>query len=224
MLLVVLPLAFGYIVLMRYQSSVGNELGEEDIESLAYTDPLGEEGSRCGGPDRLPCGAGLACMGATSSSVYGVCEVPESVSTSTLRNLMQIGQSCVSDEVRCAPGLYCQQKMNTALCEKIDATAPHVASIKLEGAQPQSGKYLVQAGRAIQVVVQTVNASEAQIELLPSVGVTEIGTPTPLQKGQGGLYTSQFVMPAGREAELRVTVWSTNRDRSTLSLQVASQE
>jgi hypothetical protein len=137
----------------------------------------------------------------------------------------QVGDVCTSGTM-CSAGLFCSGvKSGSGSCKEIAADAPHILSIKLEGAQPTQAWYRAKPGTEIQLTVQASNAASASAVLdnLSGARAASAGIDQ-LTKSPGGVYTGGFTVTAGMSASLEVTVVAANGDESSLAVKVASTE
>lgn len=200
------PLLLGYVVLMK-SASIDNGM-------LAADEPLGEKGSRCGGPEHLPCRPGLSCSaesGATGKCVEAS-EAPPAYP--------QLGGDCrTSDDPSCAPGLVCDVATgDSGTCKPADAASPHVSSVRLEGVQPKGGSYVGEPGAQALAHIQTINAKTVTVRLKAEGQDSVLLDVAP---AEGGIWTAAFDVP-NASADLIVTaIADDGKDRSSLVLHIA---
>lgn len=169
---------------------------------MSTTTSLGERGSVCGGPERLPCGAGLICAHEINSDApAGICEPAPEAATSTdsvsqsKNGLSASGESCAVYSTLghvCEPALVCNEGVpGLPVCGEATTSSPRILSVKLDGAQLNEGVYRVIVGTKTTVTIQAVNAKSVQ----SNFGNLNEGQ-TLFKQGKGGLYTQDLVFPA----------------------------
>jgi hypothetical protein len=214
--LVSLPVFIGYLALSGKIPSMVQTENETPFTST--TTQLGELGSQCGGPARLPCKPGLTCSADPKvDNSTGVCEEakPESPGQP------QAGMSCA--EMPCANGLYCRKTTQT--CATIDETAPHVVSVTVASSQLVEGVYEVPVDTATKITVQTVNAEKVTMMLNPDEGFGTAGISqwlTSPKREKGGAYTAALTFRHEFKGSIEIVVTSKTGDSSTLLVPIAS--
>lgn len=234
--IVSLPIVFSFLVLNgTIPSSLTqipttpsvNTASSGHLGVSTSTGGLGELGSQCGGAARLPCKPGLSCSTEPDPLDHmGTCVTATSTKsvTNTTSNptYQQVGESCNWPEEVCASGLYCKHGPLTtgSACASMDANAPHVSSLKVEGASFEQSIYRIPSSKVAQVSFQVVNGDTVVVKLIPSDG----GTVTTPKQDKGGNYTAQLTLQKGYEGKLELTVYSKAKDSSVVSIDVASSD
>jgi hypothetical protein len=229
-LLIALPVVLGYVALVKYTSVVGQP-GLEQERAAAYNEPLGELGSRCGGPDRLPCRPGLACS-TTDVKQIGKCE--KSPVTGQKAAAAQLNESCGGVQAPfCVPGLYCKNSAAAGsefkgTCKNFDATAPFISTVKIDGLQPDlGGGYRGKAESQAVINVQAVNASSVSMVLEAKEGSGAAAAASPIgavKAAGGGKYSAVLTVKGGLNAEIVITAVSKNNETSQVKIPVAAAE
>lgn len=179
---------------------------------------LGELGSACGGPQRLPCKPGLACSATGGAS--GTCV--KDVSQPSL-NFQQYGEACGTNLPPCSAGLFCR-KPNAGqawICDKLTDQAPYIVSIQPEGAQTDAGWYRAAAGSTVHVLVQAVNATHAVLSLIPK-GTQTVQILGDMKPEGGGRYSLDLTIPANLQADLMATVNDGQGQTAALTINLAA--
>ena len=113
----VLAFSFGFYIAMKLAPLTD---ATNDSNNTQMVGELGEEGSMCGGPQRLPCNPGLVCDATNGEAKTGRC-VKDMRAMSPLG---EVGQSCGGD-VGCSPGLMCVSTEGGSFCMPVaTGTAP----------------------------------------------------------------------------------------------------
>jgi hypothetical protein len=230
-LIILVPVYLGYITFMSIRTTPNamtpGSSADKQVPST-YNEPLGEAGSHCGGPSHLPCRPGLKCSNDPMKvESLGVCQAASATTTSA-SGYVQLGGVCASEgsEGFCATGLFCHGVDELSTCEKMDATAPHVASLKFDGLQPVGGGYQGTAGTDVTIRVQAVNADTAIAWILRPDGPVTDGAITndlgELKKDSGGQFQlPMFALDQAHVGRLAVKVVAKNGDSSVLVVGVA---
>jgi hypothetical protein len=220
--LMVFPFVLGYFAVVAYRSDI---LSAIDKGLPADTGLLGELGSRCGGPDRLPCRPGLECSELADPAAYGRCIRPAWAGA----RIGQLNDACGEDLPDCAAGLFCKNPSGAeakGTCSTIDtATDPHIVSVKLDGMSPDNGVYHAVDGTNATVRIQALNADRVSVRLKPKEGAA--GTTSTLGevvKAEGGLFTAALEVRKGLDADLVVTARNDKGEFSAVSVAVAANE
>lgn len=187
---------------------------------------LGEFGSTCGGPSRLPCRPGLLCSSGTDFSKTGVCQKDEGTVGRTAQADRQLGEGC--KEGPCAPGLYCDQSASSEqgwVCRTQTGESPNILKAKLEGSEPIPGGYAAASGTKLKVSVQTANADGVTVLFVPNgadLGQVEVG----MEKAPGGGFASKdgFLVADGMSGDFRIRAAATGTGYSVLDLPFATKD
>jgi hypothetical protein len=139
----------------------------EETLSDAPVGALGELGSTCGGPDRLPCRPGLTCSTNTDFSKTGVCQKDEQASSAPGIAFRQLNETCAPPDF-CAPGLFCSGADPSGVCLASDASSPNILKLKIDGAEPVEGGYAAAVGDKLKLQVGTINTEEIEAYFLPT--------------------------------------------------------
>src|SRR3989344_4185590 len=92
LLMFTLPVFLGYVTVLKYE---GEQQMKQGQTADTYNEPLGELGSHCGGPSRLPCRPGLTCNNdQNGKDSVGTCVASSSSSTGSSYLPGQINQAC----------------------------------------------------------------------------------------------------------------------------------
>ncbi len=182
---------------------------------------LGGQGGICGGPQRLPCNAGLTCVHDVNVNAdLGTCEPAPEAATSTVSvpsdkgtGLVGVGQACGAVEQICEPTLVCAK---SGSCAESATSSPRILSVKIEGAQLNDGVYRVIAGSKTLVTVQAVNTKEVSV----AVGKTAIAMK--LKQGKGGVYTGEVTFLDTESGEFILKATGTDASVSGLVMKVAT--
>lgn len=216
-LLIILLLALPKMIsIIEVSRTVGGARpAGQPAEGLPPNEPLGELGSRCGGPLRLPCRPGLQCsVDHGTTSTLGLCERPEGAGEARLG---QLGDACGAGKPYCVSGLYCKGAASAGACTTFAAGAPKIESIKLADAQFSEGWYFAEPDTAVFVTVTAVNAAFVDLRY----GDAPLGK---MEKGQGGTYTANVFVKKGPGGDLIAVVTAKNGDTAALSVKLASTE
>ncbi len=130
---------------------------------------LGQEGSKCSGPERFPCMPGMVCMipedGAWGVD-YGTCVKDEREPARVVGE----GEVCNTVDTVCGAGLKCEipEGQDQGTCEQmIPNTRPFIMSVIPEGMELDEGAYKAEPGTEVNVLVRAVNVDEGEIYLKP---------------------------------------------------------
>lgn len=191
--------------------------------------PLGELDSTCGGPNRLPCRPGLKCSNGIDYAKTGVCEKDLAAAKSGVPVYRQLGEACryafpVSED--CAPGLVClmaNASSTPGTCIQPEKTSPQIIRVKLEGAEPASGQYLVSAKKGLSYTVETLNA-----ETVRALWNPDKGSPgeSKLSRKTGGTFVNPLKgeWKAGVAGTLTIRAFDKAGSFAILDYRLASQE
>lgn len=200
-----------------------------DLGQAAYSEPLGELGSHCGGPERLPCKPGTQCSYAgTDTAQYGVCQ-PAPTAAGAATALSQQDQPC-GDSMFCDVGLYCKKIGSGAAfygtCKTVDSLAPFVVSVAMDGMQPDpNGGYRAAAGTKATVRVQTVNAKVLTMELNVVNARVDATQSLGEVKAEGaGKYSATLNVVKGLSGKILITAESKTGDKSWLTIPISAIE
>ena len=207
------------------KSGVSEEIDEAfPSTSTAQKAPgLGEEGSACGGPMRLPCMPGLQCESSPDEEL-GVCvKAAPSAEPYTVR---KENEACGDAAGRCDVGLVCKMSPGTAngVCIAETGTAPKVLSLKLDGMQQSQGWYIADPGTNVTITVLAVNADSASVYLTPKGTETasERTKLLDLTKQKGGTFVGTFKVPVGLLDDFEVIVRDANGLESGMAVNVSA--
>ncbi|MFH1621393.1 MAG: hypothetical protein ABIB04_04910 [Patescibacteria group bacterium] len=195
----------------------------ESERQAAFSDPLGELRSRCGGPDRLPCKSGLKCSSSSVDEIGRCVNAETNFSVSLVYS--DLGELCGNEASPCAPGAFCKKgdvdKKAWGTCARFDADAPFISSVKIENMQlDMSGVYRGAPGTEAKITVQTVNVASLNFEL-SSGEPSLIGEISGLS---GGMYLTTLSVKKGLSANLVIKATNDAGDTSLVSIPVASAE
>lgn len=151
----------GYLIWQGFEGESEDALPED-------LGPLGELGSKCSGPLRLPCNAGLTCdLGDGQRGVdYGTCVKDDREPA----ELMSEGESCDQITRACGPGLKCEmpEGAEEGTCvQMIPSTRPFIMSVIPEGMKLVRGAYQAEPGTEVTVRVNAVNVMGGDLYLKP---------------------------------------------------------
>ncbi len=185
------------VIEIRREIPMGMPNGAAPSQFIPPNEPLGELGSHCGGPLRLPCRPGLECsVDRGKTEVLGLCVQPQGVS----EDVRQLGEVCDSS-VPCAPQLVCASAENQSICKTAENDTPKITTFTLAGAQFDSGIYSVPAGSTIVVHATITNARTVTLWSRPNAGeLRNLGT---LSKSSNG-YFRNFKLPVGFSGSVEV--------------------
>lgn len=209
------PFVFGFLN-ARHQTA---------IKQAAYNQPLGQEGSGCGGTDRLPCGPGLRCS-TSSIQELGKC-VKDENKIQRAATYSAVGKACDASRELCAPGSYCKRNNDTSAhwgtCSRFDVEAPFISSVRIENMQlDMSGVYRGAVDTKAKITVQAVNASSVSMALeKPNTCLDCFGETQTLS---GGLFVNSFDIKQGLSDNLVIKATGKNGDVSVVIIAVASAE
>lgn len=190
---------------------------------------LGEMNSTCGGPNRLPCRPGLKCSNGSDYAKTGVCEKDESAAKSGSLVYRQLGEACryaFPSSEDCVPGLICRMANASSTageCAKPENTSPQILKVKLEGAEPANGEYLVSAKTGLSYLVETVN-----VDTVRALWSPDKGSPgeTKLLRQAGGTFLNPlkgYWLP-GASGTLTFRAFDKDGSFAILGYQIVSRE
>ncbi|MBU1348906.1 hypothetical protein KJ781_02460 [Patescibacteria group bacterium] len=210
--------------MMRYASEEGGVTITYPDADDQETPGLGEGGSACGGPMRLPCMPGYTCETRQDQDL-GICTKTVEATTSRIRGARE---GCGAVTGRCSDGLVCKLSpgLEAGVCVEATETSPRVLSLKLKGMQQSQGWYLTEPGTEIMMTVQAVNADAV------SAYLTQKGTDTvsarvklvDLTRGNAGVFTGTFTALEGLLADLDIMARSDDGQESGMSVNVGIVE
>ena len=212
------PTIFAYLQLSR-QMDAAQEGTTLPTSTSTGAFKLGELNSQCGGRAGLPCKPGLTCSASSGAQVLGTCQVATSTSEANMLPFVTLGQSC--NAAPCDAGLYCQKGSSGSVCAPMDAQAPHVTSLKVEGASFEQSIYRLASGTSTQVTIQALNTAYVTLRVVPIQSQASVSA---AKQANGGNYTAQLTLERGFRGRLEVTVRSKSGDSSSVSIDVASSD
>jgi hypothetical protein len=196
-------------------------LQEKPAENTT-TNGLGEKGSACGGPMRLPCKPGLSCETEESGGL-GVCVAALPAVES--HRVAALNEACGELTARCGIGSVCRTSPGLAsgVCIEEAAGSPKVLSVRFDGMQQDQGWYRAEPETAATITVQAVNAMSASVYLEPYADATTTRVKLiDLERKEGGTFTGTFKVPLHLNAEMDVIVRDGNGQFSGMSVKVAA--
>lgn len=215
-LLMALPIIIVSVIYLR--SGPGSFPASSTTQSA---NGLGEEGSACGGPMRLPCRPGLSCETAEAGEL-GVCVKAQPAVES--HRVGMLDEACGETSGRCGVGLACKTSPGTTsgVCIGETATSPKVLSVRLDGMQQDQGWYRAEPGTDVKITVQAVNAKSASVYLEPYSTGTARTKLVDLEREEGGTFVGTFKVPSHLNAELDVIVRDDGGSFSGMSVKAAA--
>jgi len=228
-LVVVIALATRFLSVVRVSREIpmGASLVRSRATFVPPNEPLGELGSHCGGPLRLPCRPGLSCsIDHVQSEMLGKCVKREVGASESLEraHVAQVGENCVDETqavslLPCATGLFCMKGRPADVCAVMTAASPKVSRVTLEGAQFDNGTYRAKAGRAIAVHVEVLNETQVQMRMGEPGAEKDAGL---LKKNSDGTYVGTLVIPSGFSGDVQIVVRGNMGDFSVFTTSVAA--
>lgn len=228
-IVLVVPRLF-FIMQVARQSAV-QETQTPGGSNQLPNEPLGKEGSHCGGHYRLPCEPGLSCTHIDNSDTgaLGICVRGDAgTATSTIHVQPLTDPNACGASRGCSVGKYCKADdlQGNGTCAPMDATAPLVASVKITGMSLENGWYRAAPGTSATVTVETMNAVTVDMYLVvPDQSSIPIRAPIgTMKKGKNGEFTGVFNVSKGMSAQLLVIARAKDASSSSASLEVASTQ
>jgi hypothetical protein len=204
-------------------------LSNEGEEPTASGGGLGQEGSRCSGPERLPCMPGMVCEipeNGTWGVDYGVC-VEDDRPPATVVNE---GETCNNVDVVCGMGMKCviSEGQSEGRCEQmVPNTRPFIMSVIPEDMELENGAYRANPGTEIIVRVHAMNVEEGEIYLKPlwvsHSGVMEDEKVGDLMETDTlDEYTASFIVEEDLGASLIAVMRNADGQEASVSINVAA--
>jgi len=200
-----------HVVEVTREIPMGLPRGAAPSQFVPPDEPLGELGSHCGGPLRLPCRSGLSCsVDGQDTQVLGLCVKP----VGGIPIMMQLNEAC-NLSTPCAAGLYCAK--DQGVCKTIVNGFPRVTKLTLEGMQFDAGVYAAEAGKTVTIHVEAENAVTVVARLHQGSGLTQLGS---LKSDGNGSYSATFSVTPGMSGLLEILATDPAKGTATLSAQV----
>lgn len=211
----------GYLIWQGFEGESEDTLPED-------LGPLGELGSKCSGPLRLPCNTGLTCdlEGGRHGEDYGTCVTDEREPA----ELMTEGQPCDQVTRACGPGLKCEipEGAEEGTCvQMIPSTRPFIMSVIPEGMELISGAYQADPGTEVTVRVRAVNVEGGELYLKPlwvsHSGVLPDEKVSDLERqGESNEYIGTFTVDESLGASLIAVMSGEDGQDAQVSINVAA--
>jgi hypothetical protein len=200
-----------HVIEVTREIPMGLPRGAAPSQFIPPNEPLGELGSHCGGPLRLPCRPGLSCsVDGQETQALGLCVKP----VGGIPITMQLNEAC-SLSTPCATGLFCAK--DQGICKTIVNGSPRVTKLTLEGMQFDVGVYAAEAGKTVTIRVEVENATRVEARLRQGTGLTQLGS----MKSDGkGAYSVTFSVTPGMSGLLEVLATDPVKGTAALSAQV----
>jgi hypothetical protein len=179
--------------------------------------PLGAQGSVCGGAERLPCAPGFRCA-MSAGATQGIC-VESSVQES--ERVRKANEACGVSVGWCDVGLVCKSSTagSSGVCLEADEKSASVLKLTLDGMSHDGTMYVAAPGSVVRVTVQAVNAVSASLHGGSSSSPLSLN----LTRDKAGVFTGQFTVLPGLSGDLWVRVTDDRGQVSAMSVKVSSE-